>query len=42
MILSTLSVVNGVLERHWKEFKSSAISDTIINLNFRPVLFLIR
>ncbi|MEH1824464.1 MAG: VapE domain-containing protein [Nostoc sp.] len=37
MILSTLSVVNGVLERHWKEFKSSAISDTIISLNFRTI-----
>ncbi|AUB41301.1 DNA primase [Nostoc flagelliforme CCNUN1] len=37
MILSTLSVVNGVLERHWKEFKSSAISDTIIDLNFRTI-----
>ncbi|MEH2400195.1 VapE domain-containing protein [Nostoc sp.] len=37
MILSTLSVVTGVLERHWKEFKSSAISDTIINLNFRTI-----
>ncbi|MDZ8096392.1 MAG: VapE family protein [Nostoc sp. DedQUE05] len=37
MILSTLSVVNGVLERHWKEFKSSAISDTIIRLNFRTI-----
>ncbi|MEH1874123.1 VapE domain-containing protein [Nostoc sp.] len=37
MILSTLSVVNGMLERHWKEFKSSAISDTLINLNFRTI-----
>ncbi|MEH2154771.1 VapE domain-containing protein [Nostoc sp.] len=37
MILSTLSVVNGVLERHWKEFKSSAISDPIISLNFRTI-----
>ncbi|MEH2467507.1 VapE domain-containing protein [Nostoc sp.] len=37
MILSTLSTVNGVLERHWKEFKSSAISDTLINLNFRTI-----
>ena len=37
MILSTLSVVNGILERHWKEFKSSAISDTLIKLNFRTI-----
>ncbi|MEH1916990.1 VapE domain-containing protein [Nostoc sp.] len=37
MILSSLSVVNGVLERHWKEFKSSAISDIIIDLNFRTI-----
>ncbi|WP_373525085.1 VapE domain-containing protein [Nostoc sp.] len=37
MILSTLSVVSGVLERHWKEFKSSAISDRIIDLNFRTI-----
>ena len=37
MILSNLSVVNGVLERHWEEFKSSAISDTLIHLNFRTI-----
>ncbi|WP_062291182.1 VapE domain-containing protein [Nostoc piscinale] len=37
MIASTLQSVNSCASRHWDEWKSSAISDEIINLNFRTI-----
>ncbi|MBH8576994.1 DUF3854 domain-containing protein [Nostocaceae cyanobacterium CENA369] len=37
MILTTLHDVDTIASHHWNEFKSSAISDTLINRNFKTI-----